>query len=320
MTFFRVMKFIFHYVIRHDRTVARKIPTTTPRRTRQPNGCHSAPTNDSAGRFISAAGGLLVLPKEDMEASNIHAVARNLRHATRCGSPLTPAGIETLDLDLAFEIAALGRDLALADGERVAGYKVGLTAAAVRASYNYETPVHGYVLESTLVPSGGFIETRQLSNPMAEAEIAFMIRSPLDDPATTLQDVIKATESVAPALEIIDSRWSGGAASLPLLIADNTNAAAAVVGIPVRLPADIANATSLLTVGDTQHPGSTDSVMGNPLESVAWLARQLASQGSGLKAGDVVLSGSMNVPVPLGDAPAASAQITGLGSVHASFR
>ena len=255
-----------------------------------------------------------------MEASIIHAVARDLRHATRCGSPITPARIDTLDLELAFEIAALGRELALADGERVAGYKIGLTAAAVRASFNYESPVYGYVLESTMSTSGGFVETRQLSNPMVEAEIAFTIGSPLDDPDTSVQDVVEATDSVAPALEIIDSRWSGGAANLPLLIADNTNAAAAVVGEPVRLPADIANATSLLTVGGAQHPGSTDSVLGNPLESVAWLARHLAAQGSGLKPGDVVLSGSMNVPVPLGDAAAASAQITGLGSVRAAFR
>ncbi|ALQ29719.1 2-keto-4-pentenoate hydratase [Glutamicibacter soli] len=255
-----------------------------------------------------------------MEASNIHAVARDLRHATRCGSPLTPAGFEALDLELACEIAALGRELALADGDRVAGYKIGLTAASARASYRYESPVHGYVLESTLSPSGSFVETQQLSNPMVEAEIAFTIGSPLDDPATSVQDVIEATESVAPALEIIDSRWSGGAASLPLLIADNTNAAAAVVGEPVRLPADIADATSLLTVGGAQHPGSTDSVLGNPLESVAWLARHLAALGSGLKPGDVVLSGSMNVPVSLGNAAAASAQISRLGTVHASFR
>ncbi|QRQ78084.1 2-keto-4-pentenoate hydratase [Glutamicibacter protophormiae] len=255
-----------------------------------------------------------------MEASNVHAVARSLRHAMRHGTPRASAGIEPLDLGLAFEIAALGRELALAEGERLAGYKIGLTAAPVRASYNYDTPVHGYLLESTLAPSGGFIDTRQLSNPMAEAEIAFIIGSPLDDPDASIQDVITATESVAPALEIIDSRWSGGAASLPMLIADNTNASAAVVGKPVGLPADIADATSLLTVGEAKHPGSTDSVLGNPLESVAWLARHLASQGSGLKPGDIVLSGSMNVPVPLGVAAMAAAQITGLGTVHAAFR
>ncbi|MFJ2618705.1 2-keto-4-pentenoate hydratase [Glutamicibacter sp. NPDC087344] len=254
-----------------------------------------------------------------MEASSIHNVARDLHRAARSGAPVSTLGTETLDLQLATIIAAHGREIAELEGDRVVGYKIGLTAAAVRNSFNTDGPVHGYLLESTLLEAGGSISTQQMSKPAVEAEIAFIIGEELNNPEATVADVIAATKSVAPAIEIVDSRWKGGPANLPLLIADNTNAAAAVVGEPVDLPADIAAATSLLTVGATEHPGSTETVMGNPLESVAWLARFLAQTADGLKRGDVILSGSMNVPAPLGDSQTATATISGVGTVSVNF-
>ena len=254
-----------------------------------------------------------------MKASNIQTIARNLRLATSNGSPLPTAGIETLDMNLAADIAAFGRGVAVAEGERVVGYKIGLTAAAARASFNADSPVQGYLLESTLALAGGSIATGHMSKPLVEAEIAFIIGEALNSATIGVEDVIAATRAVAPAIEIVDSRWIGGAASLPMLVADNTNAAAAVLGAPVALPANLAEATSLLTVGSGKHPGSTETVLGNPLEAVVWLARHLAENGSGLEPGDIVLSGSMNVPVPLGDATTVTAEISGLGTVHASF-
>ncbi|WP_313812923.1 fumarylacetoacetate hydrolase family protein [Glutamicibacter sp.] len=254
-----------------------------------------------------------------MEASSIQSVARDLRLATRSGAPVSTLGTESLDLQLAAIIAAHGREIAEAEGDRVVGYKIGLTAAAVRDSFNADGPVQGYLLESTLIEAGGSISTEAMRNPAVEAEVAFIIGEPLNNPEATVEDVIAATKAVAPAIEIVDSRWTGGPSNLPLLVADNTNAAAAVVGEPVELPADIAAATSLLTVGTSEHPGSTETVMGNPLESVAWLARYLAQTADGLKPGDVILSGSMNVPAPLGDSTTATAAITGVGSVSANF-
>ncbi len=254
-----------------------------------------------------------------MEASSIQSVARNLRLATRSGAPVSTVGTETIDMDLASIIAAHGREIAESEGERVVGYKIGLTAAAVRASFNADAPVQGYLLESTLIEAGGSIATENMSNPAVEAEIAFIIGTALNNPEATVEDVIAATKAVAPAIEIVDSRWTGGPANLPMLVADNTNAAAAVVGKAVELPADIAAATSLLTVDSTEHPGSTETVMGNPLESVAWLARYLARTAEGLKPGDIILSGSMNVPAPLAGAKSATAAIAGIGSVSANF-
>lgn len=254
-----------------------------------------------------------------MEASSKQAVAHNLRLATRNGAPISTTEAKALDLELAAEIAAIGRELAVAEGERVIGYKIGLTAAAVRDSFKTDSPVQGYLLESTLAQAGGVIDTSSMTNPAVEAEVAFIIGKELKNPQATIDEVIEATQAVAPAIEIVDSRWHGGPSSLAMLIADNTNAAAAVVGEPVALPNDIAEAKSLLIVGSSRHPGTTETVLGNPLESVAWLARHLAQSGSSLKPGDIILSGSMNVPAPLGDAKSATSQITGLGSVSTNF-
>lgn len=245
----------------------------------------------------------------------IPAVARSLHRARLDGTLVAP---EPLELDDACAIADHGLHLARSEGERVIGYKIGLTADRAREAFGHDAPVAGYLLESRLHPDGALIPTATLNAPHAETEIAFLIGADLPADATE-EDLAAATRAVAPALEIIDSRWQGGASTLPLLLADNANAAAAVLGAPVPLPNDLAAARSVLRIGAQQHQGQAEVVLGDPLRAVAWLARHLAARGSMLRAGDVVLSGSLNVPAPLGAATEVSAEIDGLGRVQARF-
>lgn len=137
------------------------------------------------------------------------------------------------DLEMAYAVESATRDLAVAAGGRLIGYKVGLTAQPVRDTFGADEPAAGHLLADRLLEDGEPLATVGLFAPMAEVEIAFILGEALPGPRVTAQDVRNATAAVAPAFEIVDSRWRGGPRTLPMLVADNTNAARAA-GAPGR--------------------------------------------------------------------------------------
>jgi 2-keto-4-pentenoate hydratase len=254
-----------------------------------------------------------------MDQHVIQEIAQRLRQATATGQPVTPDAPAGFDLASAYKVARATRDMAVATGKRVAGYKVGLTSAPARQAYDATEPAAGYLLADTVIPSGGTVPTRTLLNPSVEVEVAFVLADSLETADITAHDVLKATAALAPALEIVCSRWDGGPGNLPMLVADNTNAAAAVIGERVAPPSDLASVSSVLTIGGQSVHGSASAVLGNPAEAVAWLARHLITSGTPLQAGDIVLSGTLSTPVPLDTSREVHAEIKGLGAVSASF-
>lgn len=241
-------------------------------------------------------------------------LAHHLRTATRDGSLVAPADVA--DLPTAYSIARATRALALADGESLAGYKVGLTSVASRAAYAATEPASGYLLASTVLEDGRPLPASRMSAPRAEVEIAFILGAPLTGPGVTTADVLSATAAVAPAFELVASRWVGGPATLAHLVADNTNAAYALVGSPVPPPADLSTITCTLTTGTESVPGTASAVMdGNPAAAVAWLANHLAPFGDHLAPGHVILTGTLCPPTPFTPGDTLTAHIPGLGSL-----
>ncbi|MFF4477069.1 2-keto-4-pentenoate hydratase [Streptomyces sp. NPDC001520] len=221
------------------------------------------------------------------------------------------------DLEMAYAVESATRDLAVAAGGRVIGYKVGLTAQPVRDTFGADEPAAGHLLADRLLEDGEPLATVGLFAPMAEVEIAFILGEALPGPRVTAQDVRNATAVVAPAFEIVDSRWRGGPRTLPMLVADNTNAARALLGPPVAPPAsaDLAKITATLTIGARTVPGSASAVMGDPAEAVAWLARHLLRGGRRLEAGDIVLSGTLCTPTAIGTGDRLVADLGELGRI-----
>lgn len=242
-------------------------------------------------------------------------LAHRLRHAAEHRIPADPLDTEALDLDLAYAVAASSRELAIAAGDSVIGYKIGLTSETARAAFRAAEPAAGHLLASRWIASGERLDTRELFQPSAEVEIAFKMGAALGDADTTGADVLAATAAVAPALEIVDSRWHGGARNLPMLIADNTNAAHAVIGDTAPLPDQLSSVQSVLTIRNRTVTGTATAVLGDPAEAVAWLVRHLARTGSGLAAGDVVLSGTLSAPEPIRPGDHLHAVVTGVGEV-----
>ncbi|MEU9367604.1 fumarylacetoacetate hydrolase family protein [Streptomyces avermitilis] len=251
-----------------------------------------------------------------MKKDVIPELARRLWHAGRSGAAADPAAADQLDdLDMAYAVENATRDLALAAGDRVIGYKIGLTSQSARDAFGAKEPAAGHLLAGRLLQGGQSLVTAGLFEPKAEMEVAFILGEALPGPGVTAQDVYRATAAVAPAFEIVDSRWRGGARTLPMLVADNTNAARAVLGPRVKPPADLSKITATLLAGSRTVPGSAAAVMGDPARAVAWLAGHLLRNGSRLEAGDIILSGTLCAPTPISAGDHLVADLGELGRV-----
>jgi 2-oxopent-4-enoate hydratase len=247
-------------------------------------------------------------------------VAERDRAAIR---PLTEALPELTVKDAyAIQAAWLLRKLARDAGLRLVGRKVGLTAKAMQEQLGVDQPDFGFLLNTMLVPDGGTIQRRELIMPRVEPEIAFYLGRPLRGPGVAAADVLEATDAVAPALEIVDSRIADWKIKLQDTVADNGSSARAVIGasVPFDRGIDLAEVQVILRLnGEQVGTGTGAAVLGHPAEAVAWLANALADFGESLRAGDVVLPGAMCASVFANAGEAFEASYTGLGSVSVRF-
>ncbi|MET7434536.1 MULTISPECIES: 2-keto-4-pentenoate hydratase [Streptomyces] len=254
-----------------------------------------------------------------MEKEMIQELARRLWQAARGGTPVDPEAADRLDsLELAYAVENATRELALAAGDEVIGYKIGLTSQPARDAFGAGQPAAGHLLAGRLLQDGQPLTTAGLFEAQVEVEIAFILGEALSGVDVTAQDVHHATAVVAPAFEIVDSRWCGGARTLPMLVADNTNAARAVLGPRVTPPpAGLSKITATLLTGSRTVPGSATAVMGDPTAAVAWLAGHLHRGGARLEAGDIVLSGTLCPPTAISAGDRLVADLGELGRVAA---
>lgn len=251
-------------------------------------------------------------------------LARRLAEAEATREPIAPISElrPGLSIDEAYAIQAAGLALRQAAGACVVGHKIGLTSQAMQEAVGVDQPDFGYVLDSGLHASGDRVAADRFIAPRAEGEVAFRLGTALSGAGVTAADVLAATEAVAPALEVIDSRVRDWRITIVDTIADNASSGGAVVGAWVALDAlevDLAALELRLDVDGEQVEGRGDAVLGHPAESVAWLARALHAQGDALAAGEVVLSGALARALPVVSGSVARARLGPLGDVTATF-
>lgn len=211
----------------------------------------------------------------------------------------------TIDDAYAISLDFLGRRLA--DGERVVGKKIGVTSKAVQDMLGVHQPDFGFLTDDMFVDGPIDIDAKRLIAPRAEAEIAFILKTPLAGPGVTASDVLAATESIAPCFEIVDSRITDWKIGIVDTVADNASCGVYVLGEQRLDPRGLdlpALHVSVAKNGSPLSEGYGHAVQGDPAQAVAWLANTLGAHGVTLDAGDVILSGSL---VPL--APAVKGDI-----------
>jgi len=236
--------------------------------------------------------------------------------------PLRERGLN-LSLDDAYAISLGLLNRRLRAGEKVIGKKIGVTSKAVQDMLGVHQPDFGFLTDRMHITNGVAVRlAEQMIQPRAEAEIALILSGDLTGPGVTPIDVLAATEWIAPCFEIVDSRISRWDIGIVDTVADNASCGVFVLGDARVNPREHDLANLKVQVRKNDQPlseGLGSAVQGSPLASVAWLANTLGRYGVSLKAGEIILSGSL---VPLEPVKAGDrfwAELIGVGTVSISF-
>jgi len=233
--------------------------------------------------------------------------------------PLTERDPE-LTLEQAYRIQeyVIGRRLAL--GDRIIGKKIGLTSRVVQRALGVSEPDFGQLLASMVATDT--IVTAGLLQPRAEGEIAFLLERDLAGPGVSNADVLRATASVMPCFEIVDSRIRDWRIRLPDTVADNASAGMLVLGDRAVDPKTLDLSTCGMVLeknGVLECTGAGAAALGSPVACVAWLVNTLGRFGMPLRAGEIVLSGSLGALIPVAAGDHLHLSIGGIGSASVRF-
>ena len=247
-----------------------------------------------------------------------------LYDAQRRATPIAPLTQSYPDLDVAqaYRVQRLNLGRHIEKGGVLRGHKIGLTSAPMRELLGVDEPDFGYLLDAMVLPDGAEVAVSAFCAPRVEPEVAFLLRAPLQGPAVTVDEVMAATEALAPALEIVDSRIVDWRITLADTIADNASSAAVVLGewVPIAQAPPLPQTTATLLVNDTMvGTGQGSAVLGDPAAAVAWLANALCAYDTRIERGQFVMSGSYTTAALVGAGDRASMTISGSGAVSASF-
>jgi 2-oxo-hept-3-ene-1,7-dioate hydratase len=231
-----------------------------------------------------------------LSATDRKKAAEMLLQAERDHKPMMQ--LSTLWPDITFEdaygIQGLVQGQKIAGGRKLIGHKVGLTSKAMQRSSQISEPDYGHLLDDMLIADGAKVPHAGFCIPRVEVELAFVLGKPLRGPGILLTDVLRATEYVVPALEIVDARVQNPR-KIYDTIADNGAAAGIVIGgRPVGpMEVDLRWVGGIMYVnGEIEETGLAAGVLGHPALGVAWLANKLGEHGVSLEAGHLVLAGS----------------------------
>ena len=215
-----------------------------------------------------------------------------------------------------------------ASGRRVIGWKVGLTSRALQRVMKIDTPSCGALLDDMAYADAAEIAAGTYFQPRVEAEIAFILQAPLRGPHVTREHVLAAVHSVAPALEIVDTRThradpkTGKPRDIIDTIADNASAGGIVLG-EARHRLDTVDlrwtGAILRRDGKVEETGLGAGVLDDPVEAVLWLVHHLAEFGAGLAPDDIVLSGAFMPPIEAPSGSLIEADFGSFGWVSCSF-
>ncbi|MEH1013610.1 4-oxalocrotonate decarboxylase [Micromonospora sp. CPCC 206060] len=216
--------------------------------------------------------------------------------ATAIGQLADEVGLD-VDGGYAVQAALVGRRLAR--GERLVGLKMGLTSRAKMAQVGVDEVIWGRLTDGMRVPDGGTVDPAAFIHPRAEPEVAFLLDR-LPEPGEPVGDFTDAVRAVAPAIELIDSRYANFRFSLPDVIADNTSAAAFAIGPWSPVPDGLDNLGVLLEIdGRIAQVGSTAAILGDPRRALDEGLRLAGRYGVRPAGGWVFLAGAATAAVPL---------------------
>jgi len=226
-----------------------------------------------------------------------------------------------ITIDDAYAIQGLVNDIKIAGGSKVIGNKIGLTSKAMQQSSQIDEPDFGVLHDYMRIEDGAKVPFERFIVPRVEPELVFVLGKPLQGPGIGLLDVLRATEYVVPAIEIIDARVQNPRKIFDT-VADNGAAAGLVIGgRPVgAMDVDLRWVGALLyRNAEIEETGVAAGVLGHPAAAIAWLANKVGRFGAILEPGRVMLSGSFTRPVWAARGDTLRADFGPLGSLSVQF-
>jgi 2-oxopent-4-enoate/cis-2-oxohex-4-enoate hydratase len=240
----------------------------------------------------------------------------------RTVAPLTER-IAGMSIDDAYAVSRRIHERRTLAGERVVGRKIGLTSEAVQKMLDVHQPDFGTLTDAMMFADGAAIPVdRLLIQPRAEGEIAFVLARDLVGPDVTEDDVIAATRCVRPCFEIVDSRIRDWRIRIQDTVADNASSGVFVLGTGEADPRALDLKASRISIRKNGAPlseGVGAAALGSPAYCVAWLANTLSRFGIPLRAGEIVLSGSLVPLEPVSAGDAMDLVLEGIGRASVRF-
>lgn len=216
----------------------------------------------------------------------------------------------------------------LAAGQKVIGWKIGLTSKAMQYALSIDIPDSGILFDDMLFENGATVPAGRFIQPRIEAEIAFVMKTAIGGVDVTRAQVIAATDYVTPSIEILDTRIlradpeTGQTRSVYDTISDNAANAGLVLGRERHaVEAHDLRWVGAITTrnGEVEETGLGAGVLNDPVESVVWLARRMAQYGQSITPGQVILSGSFIRPIECPAGAEIHADFGAFGSVDIRF-
>jgi 2-oxopent-4-enoate/cis-2-oxohex-4-enoate hydratase len=229
------------------------------------------------------------------------------------------SGITVVD---AYHIQAHFVARRLATGEALVGRKIGVTSKAIQDAIGVFEPDFGQLTSAMALQNGAMIDLDTLIQPLAEGEMAFVLKQDLAGPGVSASDVLRATDHVSACIEIVDSRIADWDIKIEDTVADNASSGVYALGDVKTDPRDLDLSLAGMLFEKNGRPvatGAGAAVQGSPLSSVAWLANTLGRLGTAFRAGEVILSGSLGPLIPIAGGDQLTVHISGLGSCSIGF-
>jgi 2-oxo-3-hexenedioate decarboxylase len=225
---------------------------------------------------------------------------------------------DTIDLGVAdaYAIQAQSIGRRLQRGEQMVGLKMGLTSRAKMIQVGVDEVIWGRLTDAMRVADGGTVHRSRYVHPRVEPEVAFLMGAPLAGRVSGAEAMV-AVAAVAPAAEIIDSRFENFKFALPDVIADNSSSSGFVVGGWSDPATPIGNLGMVLECnGRAAEIGSSAAILGDPVRSLVEASRMIAEAGLSLQPGWIVLAGGATAAVPLTIGDSIRVVVEDLGAVQ----
>ena len=254
----------------------------------------------------------------------ITAIAEELADARLAREPIPriTARYPSATVEDSYAIQGVWRDQNISAGRRLVGRKIGLTSKAMQDATGITEPDYGVIFDDTVWENGSVIPYESFANVRIEVELAFVLGAALEGPHCTMFDVLRATEYVIPALEILNSNIEMKGRTIVDTIADNAAYGGMVLGgVPMRPEQiDLRWVSGLLyRNASIEETGVAAGVLNHPATAVAWLTKKFHQHGARLEAGEIILSGSFTRPMWVSQGDSVVCEFGPMGTLTCQF-